>query len=243
MTTTITAAAPDIESLIRDYYIDSSRFIYDDDDDYDNTKKHQQEWSNEYDNSTSFSYRYCDVSRLDRADWLKYYWYSNKGTNRQLITICTKCLDTYNHKEYERKLRRLERLVADNNACLNNGNGKYAVIIGGVIDIKTAYKAKDRIMLAFKLAINSNNDNERKNTIDADSTTNIASNFDYDYDDDVVSNNNNNNNDELFYNAVRMAYDQSEDVRRYFRNNASRINPNNKRLWPLRYQAYKQFGI
>ena len=47
MTTTITAAAPDIESLVRDYYIDSSRFIYDDD--YDNTKKqqHQQEWSNE----------------------------------------------------------------------------------------------------------------------------------------------------------------------------------------------------
>ena len=29
--TTITAAAPDIESLVRDYYIDSSRFIYDDD--------------------------------------------------------------------------------------------------------------------------------------------------------------------------------------------------------------------
>jgi hypothetical protein len=151
-----------------------------------------------------------------------------------------KCLDKYNHKEYERKLQRRERLVADNNACLNNSNnGQRTVTIGGLIDIKTAYKAKERIMLAFKLAINSNINNERKNTIDTDSTTNIASN--YDYDDDVVTNNN--NNDELFYNAVRMAYDQSEDVRRYFRNNASRIRPNNAALWPLHYQAYMQFGL
>ena len=84
MTTTITAAAPDIESLVRDYYIDSSRFIYDDD--YDNTKKqqHQQEWSHEEheddpDDSSSFCYRYCDICMLDRDDWLKYYCYSKRS--------------------------------------------------------------------------------------------------------------------------------------------------------------------
>jgi hypothetical protein len=153
MTTTITAAAPDIESLVRDYYIDSSRFIYYDDY-YDNTKKqqHQQEWSNEEheddrDDSSSFCYRYCDICMLDRAGWLKYYCYGNKGLNRQLITICLKCMDKYNHKKYEQQLQRLERFVAENNACLNDGNGQRAVTIGGVIDIETAHKAKDKIML------------------------------------------------------------------------------------------------
>jgi hypothetical protein len=104
MTTTITAAAPDIESLVRDYYIDSSGFIYDDDDDYDNTKKqqHQQEWSNEEHeddrDDSSFCYRYCDICMLERADWLKYYCYSNKGINIRIITICMKCMDKNNHK-------------------------------------------------------------------------------------------------------------------------------------------------
>lgn len=226
-----TTTSPDIDSLVRNYYIDTSpHFIYDGDDE----TKERQEWRNEDDDgySSSFSYRYCDICRLDRADWLKYYCYSNKGLNRQLITICMKCLDKYNHKEYERKLQRLERLVTENNACLNNSNGQGTVTIGGVIDIKTAYKAKDKIMLAFKLlAINSNNNNEKKNTI-ATTTISIPSNFDSDTDDG-----------HLFYHAVRMAYDQSEDVRTYFRNNPSKINPNNAALWPLRYQAYKEYGI
>jgi hypothetical protein len=49
--------------------------------------------------------------------------------------------------------------------------------------------------------------------------------------------------DNLFYDAVRIAYDQSVDVRTYFRNNPSKINPKSKRLWPLRYHAFNQFGI
>jgi hypothetical protein len=65
------------------------------------TKK--QQWRNEYedndDGRSSFSYRHCDICRLERADWLKYYCYSNKGINRQLITVCIKCLDKYNHKK------------------------------------------------------------------------------------------------------------------------------------------------
>ena len=104
MTTTITAAAPDIESLVRDYYIDSSRFIYYDDY-YDNTKKqqHQQEWSNEEhdDNDTnSSSYRYCDICRHHKTESSKRY-YTDKGKNRQVITICTECLRRYQQVRYE----------------------------------------------------------------------------------------------------------------------------------------------
>jgi hypothetical protein len=111
------------------------------------------------------------------------------------------------HKMLGWKLQRLQRFVAENNACLNNSNGRRRVTIGGVIDIKTANNAKGKIMLACKLlAINSNNNNEEKNSIYT--TISITSNFDSDY-----------NNGCLFYHAVRMAYDQSKDVRTYFRNN------------------------
>jgi hypothetical protein len=232
--TTTTTAAPDIESLVTDYYVDSSRFIH-----YDDDGKKQQ-WKNEYEDNDdgcgSFSYRYCDICRLNRADWLKYYCYSNKGLNRQLITICIKCLDKYNQIDHKQRLQRLllkqQQFVAENNnnACLNNNNNdrnrKCKVTIGGIIDIKTADKTRNHIMLTLKLAINTN---KKKNSV----ATTTASNFDADDASD----------DHLFYDAVRMAYDQSGDVRRYFRNNPSRINPQNKGLWPLRYQSYKQFGL
>jgi hypothetical protein len=223
-----TTTSHDIDSLVRNYYIDTSpHFIYDGDD----GTKERQEWRNEDEDgySSSFSYRYCDICRLDRADWLKVYCYSNKGLNRQPISICMKCMDKYNHKKHEQQLQRLQRFASDNNACLNNGNGKLEVIIGGVIDIETADNSRNKIMLALMLAINANN-NDQKNSV----ANTAASNFDSDDGSD---------DDCLFYNAVRMAYDQSETVRRYFRNNASRISPNNAALWPLRYQAYKEFGI
>jgi hypothetical protein len=133
-------------------------------------------------------------------------------------------LDEYNHKGFE------------NNACLNNSNGRRKITIGGVIDIKTADSARDKILLALKvlLAINSKNNNngKKKNNMNTTNTP-IASNFAY----------NNNHDGCLFYHAVRMAYDQSEDVRTYFRNNPSKINSNNKSLWPLCYQAYKEYGV
>lgn len=145
-------------------------------------------------------------------------------------------MDEYNHKVHEQELQRLQLFVTENNVCLNNSNGQRTVTIGGVIDIKTAYNAKDKIMLAFKLlAINSNNSNneKKKNTINTVPTvSSIASNFNYDNDDGC-----------LFYHAVRMAYDQSEDVRTSFRNNPSKITPNNAALWPLCYQAYKEYSI
>ena len=42
----------------------------------------------------------------------------------------------------------------------------------------------------------------------------------------------------LFYDAV-----QSPLVREYFHNDRSRTRPSNKSLWPLRYQAFKDYGI
>jgi hypothetical protein len=51
-------------------------------------------------------------------------------------------------------------------------------------------------------------------------------------------------NDFIFYKAVKLAYDTSRMIKtRYFKSDPSRIGPDNKFLWPLRYQAYKRFGV
>lgn len=229
-------------SLVRDYYIHSSGFIHDDDD-YDNTKKqqHQHEWGNEEqeddeDDSTGFSYRYCDICRLDRADWLRYYCYSNKGLNRQLITICIKCLDKYNHIDHkERLLQRLQQFIAEN----NNSNGQRTVTIGGLIDVKTAHKARSHIMLSLKLIskrLNKNGSRSKSSNSDISSRR-------YYYYYAAISAAGIPDDDKLSYDTVMIAYDQSQMVREYFGNDTSSIQPENKKLWPLRYQAYKQFGI
>jgi hypothetical protein len=218
------------EWLAKNCYIDSSTLI------------------SEYEDITSL--QYCEVCRHYRPDWFKTYCYyrsnnnnidnnndngriisssnqsisnTNHKINRRQITICMKCLDEYNHKECEQKVQRLDRFVSNNNACLNNGNGKWEVTIGGVIDIETAGKAKEKIMLALKLAIITNNNKKNSAAITSD-----VDEVDDEY---------------LFYEAVRMAYDHSEDVRRYFRNNPSKVRPKNAALWPLRYQAYKEYSI
>ena len=51
------------------------------------------------------------------------------------------------------------------------------------------------------------------------------------------------NGGDLFYDAVALTYDQSPAVREYFHNDRSMTQPSNKRLWPLRYQAYKDYCI
>ena len=109
------------------------------------------------------------------------------------------------------------------------------VTIGGLIDIKTANKARSHIMLALKLVTKQlqQHNNNKKGTTSSSSTvvaTPAASNT---YTDD----------DHIFYDTVMTAYDQSQMVRDYFGNDASRIRPENKKLWPLRYQAYKEYGI
>jgi hypothetical protein len=50
-------------------------------------------------------------------------------------------------------------------------------------------------------------------------------------------------NDNLFYDAVALTYDRSPMVREYFHNDRSRTQPDNKHLWPIRYEASKEFGI
>jgi hypothetical protein len=71
-----------------------------------------------------------------------------------------KCLDKYNHIDHKQRLQRLlkqQQFVAENNnennnAYLNNNyrNRKWKVVtVGGPIDIKTADKARDHIMLSL----------------------------------------------------------------------------------------------
>jgi hypothetical protein len=240
MTISTTTTAPDIDSLVRDYYIDSSNFIH-----QENEDDKKQQWSNEYKEEDIVPYRYCDICRLDRADWLRYYCYSNKGLNRELITICIKCLDKYNHIDHKQWLQRLleqQRFVAENNnACLNNNNnnnnrnGKLHVTIGGVIDIKTANKARDHIILALKLISTWLNKYDSSK-----SNSDMISSKRYYYAPISAAGI---PDDKLFYDTVMIAYDQSQMVRDYFGNDASSIRPENKKVWPLRYQAYKEFGI
>jgi hypothetical protein len=52
-----------------------------------------------------------------------------------------------------------------------------------------------------------------------------------------------NKDGDLFYDAVAMTYDQSPIVCKYFHNDRSRTRPGNKCLWPLSYQALKEFGV
>jgi hypothetical protein len=47
---------------------------------------------------------------------------------------------------------------------------------------------------------------------------------------------------DLFYDAIALTYDQSPVVSEYFTMTAPG-HPDNKRLWPLRYQAFKELGI
>jgi len=52
-----------------------------------------------------------------------------------------------------------------------------------------------------------------------------------------------NKDGDLFYAAVASTYDQSPVVREYLHNDRSRTRHHNKRLWPLRYQAFKEYRI
>jgi hypothetical protein len=63
---------------------------------------------------------------------------------------------------------------------------------------------------------------------------NIGINLEDDADDD---------NGNIFYDAIANAFDHSQRVRKYFHDDRSRTQSDNKRLWLLRYQSYKEFGI
>jgi hypothetical protein len=113
----------------------------------------------------------------------------------------------------------------------------------GVIVISDKSRVEGLIMCALRLALLSNRKIKRNRRADSNSSditmsaitayTEIHS----DMEDD------NDNNKIFFYNAAANAFDHSPTVREYFCNNCSRINPNNKSLWPLRYHAYKEYGL
>ena len=50
-------------------------------------------------------------------------------------------------------------------------------------------------------------------------------------------------NGNIFYDAIANAFDHSQTVRKYFHDDRSKTQSDNKRLWLLRYQSYKEFGI
>ena len=58
---------------------------------------------------------------------------------------------------------------------------------------------------------------------------------------DAHDNDSDNKDGDLFYDVVALTYDQNPLVREYFHNDRSRTQPSNKGLWPLRYQAYKDY--
>ena len=87
----------------------------------------------------------------------------------------------------------------------------------GVIAIGTRGKVEDQIMATL----------EKMHATAADANDSDSDNKDGD----------------LFYDAVALTYDQSPAVREYFHNDRSRTRHHNKRLWPLRYQAFKEYRI
>ena len=45
--------------------------------------------------------QYCEVCRHFKLNHYKYYCYTDKGKNRQIITICIECLRRYQEKRYQ----------------------------------------------------------------------------------------------------------------------------------------------
>jgi hypothetical protein len=168
--------------------------------------------------------KYCEVCRHLKLDYRKYCCYTDNGKNRQIITICIDCFRRYQEKRYELF-------------------GKPT----GVIAVSDKSKVEGLIMCALRLALmnngkatrNARSINGGSSSSVSTSTTVVTNNADihlnpeYNDDDDNI----------FFYTAAANAFDHSPTIREYFHHDRSRINPKNKSLWPLRYRAYKEFGI
>jgi hypothetical protein len=193
---------------------------------YNNRSNEKGEEKGRKYSSLSLSSCYCEVCRQLKLDYHKYYCYTDKGKNRQIITICTECFRRYQEKRYELF-------------------GKPA----GVIAISVISRGERLIIYALRLALANNREikrNTRRNISNCGSssvssaTAAMQDNVDthlnpeYDNDDNSIS---------FFYAAATNAFDHSETVREYFHHDRSRIRPSNKSLWPLRYRAYKEYGV
>jgi hypothetical protein len=85
----------------------------------------------------------------------------------------------------------------------------------------------------------------RRGSSNSDSSSSVSATIVVTDDADIHLNPDYNNDDNniFFYAATVNAFDHRSTVREYFHNSRSRINPNNKSLWPLRYRAYEDCVI
>jgi hypothetical protein len=98
-------------------------------------------------------------------------------------------------------------------------------------------------MSALRLAL-INNGKIKRNTRKSNSNSSMSTLASTIANDDIYLNPEHYNDENiLFYAAVANAFDHSPTVREYFHNNRSRTQSDNKTLWPLHYQAYKEYGI
>jgi hypothetical protein len=165
-------------------------------------------------------FRYCEVCRDHKTKCSKGYSYNNHGINRQQITICDECLRRYREKRYELF-----------------GFGKPT----GVIAVSVKFRVECLIMSALRLALMNNRKfkgNVRGGSSNGSSIS-ISKSATEDDADIYLSPEYYN----IFYTAIANALDHSPTVREYFHDNRSRIKPDNKSLWPLHYQAYKEYGV
>jgi hypothetical protein len=184
------------EWLAQNCYIDSSSSAYDFFD-YDCCGADDKEDSSQY----------CEVCKRCKLNYRKVYCYTNKGKDRQRITICIDCLRRYEEKRYEIFARPT-----------------------GVVAITTIARVEEMIMTTLRMILM-----EKKDEKDGDKEKQSAAM--------EIVHTTAEDNDNVFYDAVALTYDQSPTVREYFHNDRSRTRLDNKSLWPLRYQAFKEYRI
>jgi hypothetical protein len=81
------------EWLSQNCYIDTYSTV---DGYYNNYNNYYNNKGNEEDSLL----HYCEVCIDLKLDYRKYYCHTDKGKNRQIITICTECLRSYQEKRY-----------------------------------------------------------------------------------------------------------------------------------------------
>jgi hypothetical protein len=184
-----------LEWLAHNCYIDTSSSAYDF---FDNDFSS----GNQKDSS-----QYCEVCKRCKLNYRKVYCYTDKGKDRQRITICIGCLRRYEEKRYELF-------------------GKPS----GVVAITATARVEEMIMTTLRMILM-----EKKDEKDGDKEKQSAAM--------EIVHTTAEDNDNVFYDAVALTYDHSPVVHEYFHNDRSRTRLDNKSLWPLRYQAYKDYGI
>jgi hypothetical protein len=160
------------------------------------------------------SSQYCEVCKHWKLNYRKLYCYTNNGKERQRMTICIDCLRKYEETRYE--------------------------VFGkptGVVPITAIARVEEMIMTILRMILMEKRDKEEDDEQEKPIATAIV--VSHTTTDGDVTINTAEDNDNLFYDAVALTYDRSPMVREYFHNDRSRTRPENKHLWPMRYQALK----